>query len=237
MRSHRILCRDWMWKKLREYREEEYLMLSGIQHFTFCRRQWALIHIEQQWEENFHTVDGRIMHENAHDGFSCEKRKDTIISRGMPVYSRSMGVSGICDVVEFKRSKDGVYIKQFDDTFEVMPIEYKRGKPKEDISDILQVAAQVMCLEEMLVCTIEKGALFYGQTRRRMEVQVTAELRQQVRDMFVEMHQYYERGYTPRVKKSKACSACSLKDICLPELERARSAKAYIVRSLEEESE
>lgn len=222
---------------MREYREEDYLMLSGIQHFTYCRRQWALIHVEQQWEENFHTVDGRIMHENAHDGFSCEKRKDTIISRGMPTFSRSMGVSGICDVVEFRRLKDGVYIKKFDDTFEVTPVEYKRGKPKEDVSDILQVAAQAMCLEEMLFCTIDKGALFYGQTRRRMEVPVTGELRQQVSDMFEEMHQYYERGYTPRVKKSKACNACSLKDICLPELERAKRAKSYIAGYLEEEPE
>lgn len=222
---------------MREYREEDYLMLSGIQHFTFCRRQWALIHVEQQWEENFHTVDGRIMHENAHDGFSCEKRKDTIISRGMPIFSRSMGVSGICDVVEFRRSEDGVYIKKFDDTFEVTPVEYKRGKPKEDVSDILQVAAQAMCLEEMLVCTIDRGVLFYGQTRRRMEVPITGELRQQVSDMFEEMHQYYKRGYTPRVKKSKACNACSLKDICLPELERAKSAKSYIAGYLEEEPE
>lgn len=212
-------------------------MLSGIQHFIFCRRQWALIHIEQQWEENFHTMDGRIMHENAHDGFSCEKRKDTIISRGMPVHSRTMGVSGVCDVVEFKRLEDGAYIRKFDDTFEVIPIEYKRGKPKKDVSDILQVVAQAMCLEEMLSCTIEKGALFYGQTRRRMEVPVSVELRQQVSGIFSEMHQYYERGYTPRVKKSKVCSSCSLKDICLPELERARSAKSYVKRYLEEESE
>lgn len=148
-----------------------------------------------------------------------------------------MGVSGICDIVEFKRSEDGVYIRKFDDTFEVMPIEYKRGKPKKDVSDILQVAAQVMCLEEMLLCTIEKGALFYGQTRRRMEVPVTAELRKQVSDIVAEMHQYYERGYTPRVKKSKACSSCSLKDICMPELERAKSAKGYVEKYLGEESE
>lgn len=219
---------------MKEYKEEDYLMLSGIQHFIFCRRQWALIHIEQQWEENFHTVDGKIMHETAHDGFSCEKRKDTIISRGMPVYSRVMGVSGICDVVEFERSEEGVYIRKFDGIFEVTPIEYKRGKPKKDESDILQVAAQAMCLEEMLSCTIEKGALYYGQTRRRMEVPITAELRQQVSDIFAEMHQYYDQGYTPRVKKSKACSSCSLKDICLPELDRVKSAKGYIKRCLEE---
>lgn len=221
---------------MKEYREEDYLMLSGIQHFIFCRRQWALIHIEQQWEENFHTIDGRIMHKTAHDGLSCEKRKDTIISRGMPVCSKIMGVSGICDIVEFKRSKDGVFIRQFNDTFEVTPIEYKRGKAKKDESDILQVVSQVMCLEEMLVCSIEKGALFYGQTKKRMEVPVTAELRQRVSDIFAEMHQYYERGYTPRVKKSRACSSCSLKDVCLPELEQVKSARDYVQRCIGEES-
>lgn len=226
-----------MWKSLKEYREEDYLMLSGIQHFIFCRRQWALIHIEQQWEENFHTMDGRIMHKIAHDGLSCEKRKDTIISRGMPVYSKTMGVSGICDIVEFQRSADGVFIKKFNDMFQVAPIEYKRGKPKKDESDILQVAAQAMCLEEMLSCTIEKGALFYGQTKKRMEVLITAELRQRVSDIFAEMHQYYDRGYTPRVKRSKACSACSLRDVCLPELDMVKSAKDYVERYLREDAE
>lgn len=150
--------------------------------------------------------------------------------------SKIMGVSGICDIVEFKRSKDGVFIRQFNDTFEVTPIEYKRGKAKKDESDILQVVSQVMCLEEMLVCSIEKGALFYGQTKKRMEVPVTAELRQRVSDIFAEMHQYYERGYTPRVKKSRACSSCSLKDVCLPELEQVKSARDYVQRCIGEES-
>lgn len=226
-----------MWKKLKEYREEDYLMLSGIQHFVFCRRQWALIHIEQQWEENFHTVDGEIMHKKAHDGFSCEKRKDVIVSRGMPVFSRTMGVSGVCDIVEFHRSKEGVFIRKFDGTFQVIPVEYKRGKPKEDDSDILQMTAQAMCLEEMLDCTIEKGALFYGQTKRRMEVKITNEYRERVYAMFEEMHHYYDRGYTPNVKKTKACGVCSLKDICMPELEKVQSAKGYIARHLKEELE
>lgn len=88
---------------MKEYREDEFLMLSGIQHFSFCRRQWALIHIEQQWKENYFTIDGNIMHENAHDGTFQEKRGNVLITRGMPVFSRTLGVSGVCDVVEFQK--------------------------------------------------------------------------------------------------------------------------------------
>lgn len=212
-------------------------MISGIQHFVFCRRQWALIHIEQQWEENFHTVDGEIMHQRAHDGFSCEKRKDVIISRGMPVFSRSMGVTGVCDIVEYHRADDGIYIRKFDDKFQILPIEYKRGKPKKDDSDILQMAAQAMCIEEMLDCTIDKGAIFYGEKKRRMEIVLTDAHRERVRSIFEEMHQYYDRGYTPKVKKTKACGLCSLENICLPELEKAKSAKEYLARYLGEETE
>lgn len=209
-------------------------MLSGIQHFAFCRRQWALIHIEQQWAENYQTVDGELMHKRAHDGFSFEKRKDTVITRGMPIHSRTMGVSGVCDIVELKRDDAGVPIRQFDGKFRIMPVEYKRGKPKENDADILQLAAQVLCLEEMMNCHIEKGALYYGQTKRRMEVEVTDEYREKVRAAFAEMHQYFEKGYTPRVNKTKACQACSLKEICLPELDKSGSAGSYIDRYIRE---
>jgi len=88
---------------MKVYKEEEYLMLSGIQHFAFCRRQWALIHIENQWEENLRTVEGRIMHEKAHDGPTLESRKNVLISREMRIFSAELGITGICDVVEFRK--------------------------------------------------------------------------------------------------------------------------------------
>lgn len=91
-----------------EYAEDDYLMISGIQHFRFCKRQWALIHIEQQWAENEHTVIGELMHKKAHDPYLTEKRRDTIIARALPVASREMGVTGECDVVEFHRCEDGI---------------------------------------------------------------------------------------------------------------------------------
>ena len=132
------------------YKEEDYLQLSGIQHFAFCRRQWALAYIELQWDENVRTVEGKLLHEKAHDPTNAEKRGDLIISRGMPVYSRELGISGECDVVEFHRSQDGITLFGRDGLYEVIPIEYKRGKPKENDVDILQLMAQALCLEEML---------------------------------------------------------------------------------------
>lgn len=166
-----------------EYREDEYLMLSGIQHFKFCRRQWALIHIEQQWAENVHTVVGELMHKKAHDPYLTEKRKDVLITRALPVSSRMLGISGECDVVEFHKKNDGIKLHGHRGFYEIYPVEYKKGKPKESEEDILQLTAQVICLEEMFSTDISEGALFYGETRRREPVIITEELRKQVQEM------------------------------------------------------
>lgn len=220
-----------------EYPEDNYLMLSGIQHFKFCKRQWALIHIEQQWEENVHTVVGELMHKKAHDPYLVEKRKDLLIARSLPIVSREMGVSGECDVVEFHRCEDGIKLHGHRGTFSVYPIEYKKGKPKLTEEDRLQLVAQALCLEEMFSTNIQEGALFYGETRRREVLEITEDLRQEVREMFREMHQYFERKYTPKVKYSKACNACSLKEICLPKLGKSGSVKTYIEQMLKEDEE
>ena len=218
-----------------EYAEDDYLMISGIQHFKFCRRQWALIHVEQQWEDNAHTVVGELMHKKVHDPYLTEKRKEVIIARAMPVSSRELGISGECDVVEFHKCEDGIKLYGHRGLYSVYPIEYKKGKPKLTEEDKLQLAAQVLCLEEMFSTQIPEGAIFYGETRRREPVEITKELREEVRDVFREMHGYYSRRYTPRVKYSKSCNACSLKEICLPKLGKTGSVKSYIQRMLEEE--
>ena len=220
---------------MKEYKEEDYLMLSGIQHFAFCRRQWALIHVEQQWQENVRTVEGELLHKRAHDTYSSEKRNDVVISRGLPVHSREMGVSGVCDIVEFRRAEEGITLHGHRGTFQVYPVEYKRGKPKDTQIDILQLTAQAMCLEEMLSGTIAEGAVFYGEIKRRERIEFTDELKEQVRTMFSEMHQYFDRKYTPKVKWSKSCNACSLKDICLPKLGKAASVKEYIKSAIGED--
>ena len=217
------------------YNEENFLQLSGIQHFSFCRRQWALAYIELQWQENVRTVEGKLMHERAHDVSNGEKRGDIIISRAMPVHSREMGVSGECDIVEFHKSEEGISIVGRDGLFEVIPIEYKRGEPKKDDIDLLQLTAQAMCLEEMLCCCIPYGYLYYGETRRRKKFVFDEEIRIKTRNIFLEMHKYYDRRYTPKAKRTKSCNACSLKDICLPMLGRHESAADYINRNLNEE--
>lgn len=220
-----------------EYKEDEYLMLSGIQHFKFCRRQWALIHIEQQWDENVHTVVGELMHKKVHDPYLKEKRKDTIVVRALPVSSRKLGISGECDAVEFRKSEDGISLFGHRGLYSVFPIEYKKGKSKISAEDRLQLTAQAMCLEEMFLTDIQEGALFYGETKRRESVTFTNELRTEVVEMFEEMHQYYKRGYTPKVKKSKACNSCSLKEICIPGIEKISSVSSYISQFLKGEME
>lgn len=217
------------------YPEEDFLQLSGLQHFAFCRRQWALIHIEQQWKDNLRTVDGNLFHQRAHDGQQRERRGDTLIVRGLPVQSATLGVSGLCDVVEFHAHPQGVPLSGEKGLWLPYPVEYKKGEPKEHRADALQLCAQAMCLGEMLCCTIPEGALFYGKTRRRTKVLFTAELCQQVRTMLEEMHQYYRRGYTPKGRTGKSCHACSLQELCLPRGKGNRRVEDYLRQALEEE--
>lgn len=216
------------------YSEEELLSLSGIQHFRFCRRQWALIHLEQQWQENERTADGRLFHEHAHDPFDQESRGDCIITRGVNVFSFTLGVSGQCDVVEYHRAEDGIPLKRHKGFWQPYPVEYKRGKSREDSADALQLCAQAMCLEEMLCCDIPEGALFYGETHRRTPVTFSSALRQEVRESLAQMHALFRRGQTPKVKPSKSCNACSLKSLCLPTLMQSVPVSEYLRQAMEE---
>lgn len=211
------------------YSEDEYLMLSGIQHFSFCRRQWALIHIEQIWHENLLTTEGRIVHERAHDSAFNEKRRDLLVIRGMNVHSAELGVSGQCDVVEFHQvEENGVQLHGRKGLWVPFPVEYKRGTIKLSDADRLQLCCQAMCLEEMLLCTIDKGYLYYNEIRKREEVMFSGEMRNTVKTMLLEMHGYMKKGYTPKPHKSKACNSCSLKNDCLPGLEKHTSVSKYI---------
>lgn len=219
------------------YNEDEFLQLSGIQHFAFCRRQWALIHIEMQWKENLRTVEGQILHENAHNPEINEKRGNVIVVRAMPVHSRKMGVSGECDVVEFHKSDKGAHINGREGVYMPVPVEYKRGEPKSDNIDILQLAAQALCLEEMFCTDINYGYIYYGETRHRLKVDFDYEIRNEVVKLFEEMHLYYRRGYTPKVKISKKCNACSLKDLCVPVLNKNKSVAEYIDKFISETGE
>lgn len=216
------------------YKEDDYLLISGIQHFVFCRRQWALIHIEQLWDENFFTVDGQIKHKKVDSGDIFEIKNDIRIIRSMPVVSHELKLKGKCDVVEFRPDANGFYFSKYNEKYNVYPIEYKRGKSKTDESDIMQLLAQAMCLEEMLGIRISEGACFYFETRRREQVIFTDDLRNRLVDIISEMNNYYDRRYTPKVKKSRKCKSCSLKNLCLPELDGTISVSKYMEKRIRE---
>ncbi|WP_338554681.1 CRISPR-associated protein Cas4 [Paenibacillus sp. KS-LC4] len=214
--------------------EEDFLMLSGIQHFNFCRRQWALIHIEQQWEENVRTVEGAHLHRKADQPMLREKRGDKLIVRALPVQSRRLGISGICDVVEFVRDSSGVPLAGEEGLYVPYPVEYKRGKPKRNDSDRSQLVAQLMCLEEMLMCELKVGYLYYDEIKHRVEVPVSEADKAKVKQSLEEMRHYYERNHTPRAKTGPHCQSCSLNVVCLPEMLERKSVSSFIESRLSE---
>ena len=217
------------------YPEEDWLLLSGLQHFAFCPRQWALIHLEGQWAEDLRTVEGELLHQRAHDERLSEKRGDLLTVRGLRVFSAALGVTGACDVVEFHADSGGIPLAGREGFWRAVPVEYKRGSPKPHQADELQLCAQAMCLEEMLCCAIPEGFLYYGETRRRVPVACDDELRGTVKSLLEEMHRYAARGYTPKGKPTRGCGACSLKELCLPSLRRSGSAADYLDARLGEE--
>lgn len=200
------------------YSEDDLLSLSGIQHYYFCKRQWALIHIEQQWAENRATMEGKVIHENADNPFFSENRKNTFISRAIPLVSYKLGFYGIADIVEFKKSNTGIKVKGMDGKWIPNIVEYKRGKPKQDDRDVVQLVAEVMCIEEMLGCNLSSAAFFYNETKRRSKVEITESLRTQVINLSTEMHKLYNQRITPKTEKLKNCKSCSLVNVCMPRL-------------------
>lgn len=212
------------------YDDDEFLMLSGIQHFNFCRRQWGLIHLADEWQENVLTTDGAILHERAHDDSIREHRGDIIICRGLTVHSTELGIIGQCDVVEFHKSEQGHPLIGEDGLWSEIPVEYKRGHSKDIDADRLQLAAQAMCLEEMFASSVSFGFLYYGKTKSREKVELGDDLRNAVRADFSEMHELYRKHWIPKAKPSKNCKSCSLNEICIP---KTRNVSDYINRMLE----
>lgn len=215
------------------YGEDEFLALSGIQHFSFCRRQWALIYLECVWEDNLLTAQGTVMHRRAHDASACERRAGSLIIRGLAVHSRRLGLSGACDVVELRRDSEGHPLYGEDGLWRALPVEYKRGRPKLCDADRLQVCAQGMCLEEMLGGDVPEGCLYYGETRRREKVLFDDALRQEVKRISEEMHDLFRRRVTPKVKPFAACKSCSLADECMPRMLKRPSASSYLRKHIE----
>lgn len=208
------------------YNIDDLIQLSSLQHYAFCPRQCALIHVEQAWAENRLTAEGRIMHEHVHEE-GDESRGDVRIERGVSLRSLRLGLIGKADIVEYHRQDDG--------TWQAFPVEYKRGKPKPDHSDKIQLCAQALCLEEMLSASIPTGALFYGKTRRRLDVDFDEALRQETEAAAIKTHELIDAGITPAPVYSKRCESCSLVAECMPKtIQKKRSVESYLKRMLDE---
>ncbi len=218
------------------YVEEEMLQLSGIQHYVFCPRQWALIHLEQLWADNSLTAEGSLLHQNVDNPFIRETNgSQTITLRGFRLASPVLGLSGIADAVEIYPYENAPTSKQAvlkSRLYDLLPIEYKRGKPKTTDCDRVQVAAQALILEEMLGIKIQKGAVFYWEVRHREYFDISDELRAEVIKAASEMHSAVKSNTLPAAIKKSHCKNCSLIDYCLPSL-KGRSAKKYISDSIE----
>jgi len=197
---------------MRNYSEDDLLSLSGIQHFAFCERQWGLIHVENQWVENVRTVEGKNLHQRVDDPYFTETRGDVKVVRSVPLVSKTLGLYGVADVIELQK------VPEDNSGVRYSIVEYKRGKPKPDDRDEVQLCAQAICLEEMLAIALDYGYLYYGETKHRHKVEFNETLRTRVKDLAERMHNLFAKGETPPPVKDKRCKNCSMADICIPEL-------------------
>jgi len=216
------------------FSDEDLLLLSGIQHIAFCERQWALIHIEQVWAESSRTVEGKHLHERVDDPYFDETRKNLRIVRSMPLVSHRLGLRGVADVVEFFQSetpdeKQCCRLTDRQGWWRPAPVEYKRGKPKPDDRDAVQLCAQAMALEEMMDVEIREGFLYYAQIKRREAVAIDENLRSHTVGLAMKMHEYMRKNFTPKAPPGRRCSLCSLVEYCQPQLMlKHRSVSNYL---------
>ena len=220
------------------YEEDDMLMLSGIQHFMFCPRQWGLIHLSQEWTDNRLTIEGQLLHEHVDNPFYRQKSGDTITLRSVHIASHTLGLYGITDAVELSladSSQNAIHHPRYEGWWNILPIEYKRGKQKPNQCDEVQLAAQVICLEEMYHIHLDYGALFYNETRRRDLIHINEDLRCLTVRCAEEMHKVYSSKVIPRAELASHCKRCSLYDLCLPLLEKKRRVTTYLKKYLYEE--
>ncbi len=218
--------------------EVELLPISGLQHLSFCERQWGLIHLEGVWDENRLTVEGRQLHERVHER-DVEVREGVVIARGVRLRSWQLGVTGVADVVELHPDENGVHVPGRNGRLRVHPVEYKRGSPKPTRCDEVQLCAQAVCLEEMLGCEIPTGSIYYGEPRKRTDVALSRDVRDETRELAAHMHELFASGVTPAARHEKKCRGCSIMAQCLPkQAGQRRSARRYVAgairRNLEE---
>ena len=220
------------------YSEDDLLPLSGLQHMAFCERRWALVQIEQTWEENRFTAEGRVLHEKAHSG-AMESRPGSLIRRTLPLHSFRLGLSGQADVVEFRPVEEGaggVRLEGRPGVWRPYPIEYKRTRDKAGSQAYrIQLCAQALCLEEMLTTDVPEGAVYDATARRRETIAFDKVLRATVEGLAGRMHDLFARQATPAPVLKKACKHCSLLESCFPErISEQRSVAEYYKHFLRE---
>lgn len=221
------------------YNDDDMLMLSGIQHFRFCPRQWELIHIDQQWEDNVLTMEGHLQHKRVDDPFYRQKCGDYISLRSVSIASHQLGLYGVSDVIELHPTEDesnSIKHPKYPGLWLPYPVEYKHGRPKRDEIDEVQLAAQAMCIEEQYGINIPLGAFFYAEIRQRLEIEINESLRNTVKECARKMHEVLSSGLIPPVKQGKHCKKCSLMDICLPQLSECTKVSYYLNKYLYEET-
>jgi CRISPR-associated exonuclease Cas4 len=198
--------------------ELDWLMISALQHYAYCPRQFALIHIEQAWEENQFTAHGRLLHERV-DSYESEQRGDVRYERSISVLSNRLRIRGKLDLLEITGKPVQCYF----------PVEYKRGKSKAEDWDRIQLCAQALCLEEMRDIRADSGALWYWQVRKRESVQFDQALRDVTQQTIEAAHALLASGRTPQpTTRKQRCRACSLFDLCEPEAFRKDRTRGYV---------
>ena len=218
------------------FTEDDFFQISALQHYVYCPRQCALIHVEDVWKENVFTVRGDILHGKV-DTDTYESRGTLKTVRGLKIHSFRLGISGRCDVVEFlgaggkgrllSRGTNGEG-DLYPGAFSALPVEFKAGKPKDDISDKVQLCAQALCLEEMMKVQVTHGAFFYAKIRRRVQVEIDEELRKQTEEIIANVRELIANKRTPAAEYSAKCRNCSLEAVCMPKAMSERKLKSYL---------
>ena len=197
---------------------EERIPLSSIKQYAYCKRRFGLMFIDNEFIDNFKTIEGNILHEKVNDPFFNEKRGDKYFSRSVPVYSDRFNLYGIVDIIEFIKDENGVSIPTQKGLWRLNPIEYKNGKPEKSRADELQLCAQAICLEEMFDTEIISADIYYGRLKKRVNIELIDELRYSVEKIVADIHDLIEKAIIPEKPDNQNCSLCSMIDICMPRI-------------------
>lgn len=211
------------------YSDEECIAISGLQHLAFCKRQWGLIHLDQEWSENFLTAEGRLKHERVDSGYQ-EFRRGVKQYSGLHVRNFELGLYGKMDVLEVEKT-EGPFIEipwiNLSGNWRLRPVEFKHGKPKDNDVDVVQLCAQALCLEEMTGLHIEEGSIYYCEIRRRSEFTFSNDIRNRTKELALEAHNLLASEKLPEAEQNHNCKACSLLEFCMPRTNQDARMKSY----------